>query len=301
LPGAGWITALRGPAIKQLADAGAVQLSLFDQTDLAEISHPDYTGERLVACRNPALAAERARKRHELLAATDAELDRIVASVAAGRLRDPAKIGVRVGRVVNKFKMAKHYHWAIADGHFSYQRRQDRIDAEAALDGVYLVRTSVAADQLTAGEVVEAYKRLRLVEASFRSLKTVDLELRPIHHRREQRVRAHVLICMLAAYLVWHLRRAWAPLTYTDEHPPTRDNPVAAAQRSQHATAKAHNHADVEDKPVRSFRDLIDHLGTLTRNTTVFAEHHLDVLATPTATQHRAFELIGAPVPVTLR
>lgn len=303
LPGAGWITALRGPAIKQLADAGAVQLSLFDHTDLAEISHPDYPGERLVACRNPALAAERARKRHELLAATDAELDRIVASVAAGRLRDPAKIGVRVGRVVNKFKMAKHYHWTIADGHFSYQRRQDRIDAEAALDGVYLVRTSVAADQLTAGEVVEAYKRLRLVEASFRSLKTVDLELRPIHHRREQRVRAHVLICMLAAYLVWHLRRAWAPLTFTDEHPPDRrDQPVGKAERSPTARHKASTRRTSDGRATHSFQSLLDHLSTLTRNDVRIGGQPATIalLATPTTDQRRAFELLDSTIPLTL-
>ena len=303
LPGAGWITALRAPAIKKLAGQGAIQLSLFDQVDLAEITHPDYPGERLVACRNPALAAERARKRGELLAATDAELDKVAAAVAARRLVDAGKIGVRVGRVLNRFKMAKHYELTIDDAAFSYQHKHDAIDAEAALDGVYVVRTSVTGARLAAGEVVEAYKRLRLVEAQFRSLKTVDLHLRPIHHRLAGRVHAHVFICMLAAYLTWHLRQAWAPLCFTDEDPPDRrDDPVGKAERSPAATTKASTGHTTEGHTAHSFQSLLDHLATLTRNEVVFAETDLviDKLAEPTDTQRRAFDLIQTPVPTRL-
>jgi hypothetical protein len=303
LPGAGWITALRAPAIKKLAGQGAIQLSLFDQVDLAEITHPDYPGERLVACRNPALAAERARKRGELLAATDAELDKVAAAVAARRLVDAGKIGVRVGRVLNRFKMAKHYELTIDAAAFSYQHNHDAIDAEAALDGVYVVGTSVTAARLAAGEVVEAYKRLRLVEAQFRSLKTVDLHLRPIHHRLAGRVRAHVFICMLAAYLTWHLRQAWAPLCFTDEDPPDRrHDPVGKAERSPAATTKASTGHTTEGHTAHSFQSLLDHLATLTRNEVVFAETDLviDKLAEPTDTQRRAFDLIQTPIPTRL-
>lgn len=303
LPGAGWITALRAPAIKKLAAAGAIQLSLFDQTDFAEITHPDYPAERLICCRNPALAQERARKRSELLAATDTDLDKVVAAVAAGRLRDAGKIGVRVGRVLNRFKMAKHYQLTIDEATFSYQRKQEAIDAEAALDGIYIVRTSVTTDQLAAPDVVEAYKRLRLVEAQFRSLKTVDLHLRPIHHRLAGRVRAHVFICMLAAYLTWHLRRAWAPLCYTDEHPPDRSqDPVAKAQRSPTATTKASTRTTTNGQTAHSYQSLLDHLATLTRNHVVFADTDvtIDKLAEPTPTQRQAFDLLDTPIPTTL-
>jgi hypothetical protein len=301
LDGAGWITALRGPAIRQLAESGAVQLSLFDHTDLAEITHPDYPGERLVCCRNPALAAERARKRAELLDATDAELARVKASVDAGRLRDPVKIGVRVGRVANRFKMAKHFEVTVAEGRLDYQRRSDQIAAEAALDGIYVVRTSVPADLLAAGEVVEAYKRLRLVEADFRSLKTVDLELRPIHHRRAARVRGHVLICMLAAYLTWHLRRAWAPLCFTDQHPPDRrSDPVGKAQRSPHAQHKTSTRRTDDGRPAHSLATLLGHLATLTRNQVRVGGHTVELLATPTPVQRQAFQLLNSSVPLTL-
>jgi hypothetical protein len=303
LPGAGWITALRAPAIKKLAAQGAIQLSLFDQTDLAEITSPAFPGERLIACRNPALADERARKRTELLAATDAELDKIIATVTAGRLRDAGKIGVRVGKVLNRFKMAKHYQLSIDEAAFSYTRDHDAIAAEAALDGIYVVRTSVPPDRLDAGEVVESYKRLRLVEAQFRSLKTIDLHLRPIHHRLADRVRAHVLICMLAAYLTWHLRRAWAPLCFTDEDPPDRrHDPVGKAHRSPQATAKASTATTTRGEPAHSYQSLLDHLATLTRNDVTFADSDIviDKLAEPTPTQRQAFDLLHAPVPTKL-
>lgn len=303
LDGVGWLTALRAPAIQKLAGQGAVQLSLFDQSNLAEIAHPDYPGERLVACRNPALATERARKRTELLAATDAELDKIVAAVDAGRIKNAAAIGVRVGRNINKFKMAKHYDLTIAEGRFSWRRTQDSIDAEAALDGIYVLRTSVTADTLDTAGVVEAYKRLTHVERDFRSLKTVDVQIRPIHHRLEDRVRAHVLLCMVASYLIWHLRRAWAPLCFTDQQPPHRIDPVAKAERSAHAKNKASRRTLGDGQPVHSFATLIDHLATLSRDDITFPGNKnisMNKLAEPTPTQRRAFELLNAPIPLRL-
>lgn len=303
LGGVGWITTLRAPAIAALAAQGVVQPSLFDEVNLAEITHPDYPGERLVVCRNPALGAERARKRAELLDATAAELDKVTRQVEAGKLAGAAKIGVRVGRVLGRFKMAKHFILDIADQDFTYARDQAAIDAEAALDGIYVVRTSVAANQLDTAGVVQAYKRLANVEQDFRSLKTVDLDLRPVHHHLEQRVRAHVLVCMLAAYLVWHLRKAWAPLTFTDETPPERADPVAPAVRSQQATRKASTQQTPDGVQAHSFQTLLDHLATLTRQTIVFTDPAgvtIDKLTTPTPTQRRAFELIAARIPLTL-
>ncbi|MGH3543698.1 MAG: IS1634 family transposase, partial [Mycobacterium sp.] len=256
--GFGWITALRAPAIATLAAAdGPLQMSLFDHQDLAEIAHPDYPDERLIACRNPALAAERARKRAELLAATETLLTAIVERVAAGRLSGTDKIGVAVGKVIDKYKVGKHFHITITDTALTVARDQARINAEAALDGIYVLRTSVPAAQLDSAGVVAGYKNLANVERDFRSIKTDDLDLRPIHHRLEQRVKAHVLICLLACYLTWHLRQAWAPLTFTDEHPPQHDNPVAAAKRSPAAQAKASRQQAPDGTPLRSFRGLL--------------------------------------------
>ncbi len=300
--GLGWVTALRAPAIAKLAaEDGPLQMSLFDAQDLAEITHPDYPGERLIACRNPALAAERARKRAELLAATEADLARIADRVARGTLGGAAKIGEAVGRSIAKHKVGKHFHRTITDTTFSYHRNQAAIDAQAALDGIYMLRTSVDADTLTPAAVVESYKNLAHLERDFRIIKTDDLDLRPIHHRLDERVRAHVLICMLACYLVWHLRKAWAPMTFTDEHPPSRDNPVAPAQRSEHAQAKASRQQDPNGNPLRSFRGLLDHLATLTRNQIRYHGTNTEVptLAEPTPDQRRAFELLGTPIPLT--
>src|SRR5215472_3349761 len=236
----GWITALRAPAIKKLmAEDGPLQMSLFDQQDLAEITSQDYPGERLVACRNPVLAADRARKREDLLAATDKLLAPLIARVAAGRLAGAAAIGVEVGKVITRYKTGKHFEITITDDSLAVTRRQDRIGAEAALDGFYVLRTPVPAGELDAPAVVAACKNLRYVERDFRHIKSDDLDLRPVWHRLEERVNAHVLICMLGCYLTWHLRQAWAPLTFTDEHPPTPGNPVAPAERSPAAQAKA--------------------------------------------------------------
>jgi Transposase DDE domain len=296
-----WITCLRAPDIAKLAaDDGPLQMTLFDQQDLAEIVHPDYPGERLIACRNPALAELRSHKREDLLTCTEALLDKIVARVQAGTLTGQDNIGVAVGKVIDKYKMAKHFTIHIGPDSLTWHRDQARIDTEIALDGIYVIRTNVATDTLDPAGVVVAYKNLAGLERDWRNIKIDDLDLRPIHHYRTGRVEAHLLICMLAQYLIWHLRRAWASLTFTDEQPPTRDNPVAAAQRSDAATMKARTKTDTDHHPVRGFRDLLDHLATLTRNTTAFAGRHIDVLATPTPTQRRAFELIGAPIPLTL-
>jgi hypothetical protein len=300
----GWLTALRAPAIAKLAaDDQPLQLSLFDEQDLAEITHPDYPGERLVACRNPALADERARKRTALLEATEKVCAPLINSVVDGRLRGAAKIGVKVGKIIDKYKMAKHLDVAITDTTLAITRKTEQIAAEARLDGIYVLRTSVPADDLDTAGVVVAYKNLAHLERDFRSIKVDDLDLRPVYHRLEDRVRAHVLICMLAAYLTWHLRRTLAPLTYTDEHPPTRDNPVAAAARSDAAQRKASRHRDETDQPVRSFRGLLDHLATLTRNDVRLnrTEHTVAMLTEATPTQRRAFELLNQPLPLSLK
>ena len=298
----GWITALRAPDVAKLAaDDGPLQMSLFDTQDLAEISHPDYPGERLIACRNPLLAAERTRTRNELLAATEKLLAPIIARVAAGRLAGADAIGVAVGKVIGKYNVAKHFHYRITDTSLTVERRHDQIAAEAALDGIYVLRTNVPGDDLDAAGVVVGYKNLANVERDFRIIKVDDLDLRPIHHRLTDRVRAHVLICLLACYLVWHLRKAWAPMTFTDEHPPHRDNPVTPARRSPAADAKASTQRDPAGNPLRSFGGLLDHLATLTRNQVRY--HHtnteIPMLTQATPDQRRAFDLINTPIPLT--
>ena len=296
--GLDWVTCLRAPAVKALAESGVLQLSLFDQTNLAEIAHPDYPGERLIACRNPALAAERARKRSELLAATEAVLAPIVAAVEARRLKGADKIGIRVGRHINRYKMAKHFTLEITDTSFGYSTKQEDINTEAALDGIYVIRTSVSPDTLDTPAAVAAYKNLAVVERDFRNIKTIDLDLRPIYHRTEDRVRAHVFVCMLAAYVLWHLRQAWAPLCFTDENRPERADPVAPAQRSAAARQKASTQTTNDNSMIHSFSTLLNHLATLTRNTIVFAGGgRIEKLALPTPLQRRAFELIGTPIP----
>jgi hypothetical protein len=300
----GWITALRAPAIKKLmADDGPLQMSLFGQQDLAEITSPDYPGERLVACRNPVLAADRARTREDLLAATEKLLAPIAARVRAGRLAGAAEIGVAVGKVINKYHTGKHLEVTITDTSLAVTRRQAQIAEEAALDGFYVLRTPIPEGQLPAPAVVTAYKNLKYVERDFRSIKADDLDLRPVFHRLEDRVRAHVLICMLACYLTWHLRHAWAPLTFTDESPPAPASPIAPARRSPAAHAKASRQHDEHGHRYYSFRGLLDHLATLTRNDVQFAGNAVTVpmLAEPTSTQREAFHLIGAPIPLTLK
>ena len=301
LGGLSWITCLRAPAIKALAaEDGPLQMSLFDTQDLAEIAHPDYPGERLIACRNPALAQLRAAKRESMLTATEALLNKISIRAREGKLAGADGIGVAVGKVIDKYKMAKHLTCQITDTSLTVARDQAGIAAEAALDGIYVIRTSVPATVLDAPATVGAYKDLAHVERDFRNIKADDLDLRPIHHYLPDRVRAHVQICMLAQYLTWHLRRALAPLTYTDEHPPARANPVAPATRSTTADRKAARHTTTDHLPVRSFRGLLEHLGTLTRNTITIGDRTFDKISTPTETQQRAFNLLGAPIPLSL-
>jgi transposase len=299
-----WITALRAPAIRKLtAGDGPLQLSLLDEQDLAEITSGDFPGERLIACRNPALAAERARKREDLLAATEKLLAPLTARVAAGRLAGAAEIGRKAGEVLNKYKMAKHLDVTITDASLTVQRKQDQIDDEARLDGTCVIRAPLPAAGLGAAGTVTAYKSLKYAERDFRHVKSDDLDLRPVFHRLEKRVRGHVLTCMLAAYLTWHLRQAWAPLTCTDEDPPSPAGPVAPAERSASAKAKARRQHDEHGRAYLSYQGLLDHLGTLTRNELRFAgtPAAVPVLTDPTSRQQEAFDLIGAPIPTVLR
>jgi hypothetical protein len=301
LPGMDWVTALKAPAIAKLAaDGGPLQMSLFDTQNFAEISHPDYPGERLICCHNPVLAADRARTRAELLADTETGLATIKASVEAGRLKDPDKIGIRVGKVINKRKVAKHFILDIGPGQLGYRRDEDKIAAEAALDGIYVIRTSVPGGILDAPGAVAAYKDLKHVERDFRITKADDLDLRPIHHYLAGRVRGHVLICMLACYLTWHLRQALAELTFTDQHIPAPADPVAPARRSAQAKAKDGAKHNRDGLPVYCYRDLLAHLATLDRQTITFAGRPIEKLTTPTPVQRRAFELLGATVPLTI-
>jgi hypothetical protein len=330
--GLDWITALRAPAIRQLQQAGLIQPSLFDERDLAEITSPAYPGERLVACRNPLLAEERARKREVLLAATERELARIAAATRRdrNRLRGQDRIGLRVGKVLNRFKMGKHFRLQITADSLTYARDQAAITAEAALDGIYVIRTSLPAETSPANElalmpmkrapaaafpaeqIVGAYKGLAVAERAFRSLKTVDLKVRPIYHWSAERVRAHVFLCMLAYYVEWHMRQAWAPLLFDDDDRPAgealRNSLVAPAQRSPRAQRKAATHRTVTPTPtgpggsrgahvwpVHSFQTLLADLGTLAKNRVRFggaAAATLTIYTQPTALQQQALNLL---------
>jgi len=302
--GLDWLTALRAPDIQALAvDNGPLQLSLFDERDMAEIASPDYPGERLIVCRNKALAAERARKRGELLAATETDLARIEARVE--RQRDPLhgkdNIGLKVGAVLGKRKMAKHFELTIADTSFSFTRNEASIQKEAALDGFYVLRTNVPAETLDTAAVVSTYKSLAQVERAFRSIKTVDLEIRPIHHRLAGRVRAHVFLCMLAYYLIWSMRKALAPLLFDDHDRESaskgRSSPVAPAKVSAAAKAKAASRKTADGHPVHSFRTLLQDLATLTRNTVRLGDApSTAMLATPTPLQQEVFDKLDIPM-----
>jgi hypothetical protein len=301
LPGMDWITALRAPAIAALAaDDGPLQMSLFDTQNFAQITDPRYPGERLVCCRNPALADERGRKREALLVATEQNLDKIVAAVTAGRLHGADQIGVKLGKIINKHKVGKHFITTVTDGTFSYRRDDDKINAETALDGIYVIRTGLSDEKLDQVGVIRAYKNLAHIERDFRCIKSDDLALRPVRHYTADHVKAHIFICMLASYLTWHLRKALAPLTFTDESIPLGDDPVAPAQRSKAAAIKDTTKTTPDDLPVYDYPGLIAHLGQLTRNTVNFAGQHFDKLANPTLVQRRAFELLAAPIPLTL-
>jgi hypothetical protein len=275
-------------------------MSLFDTQNFAEITHPDFPGERLVCCRNPALMHSRAHTRQELLAATEQKLDKIKASVEAGRLYGAAQIGRKIGKVINRHKMEKHFIVSVTDDSVTYQRNEEKIAAEEKLDGIYVIRTSVDAERLDTPDTVRAYKNLAQVERDFRSIKSDDLDMRPIRHYQTDRVQAHIFLCMLTCYLTWHLRHTLAPLTFTDEDIPHREDPVAPARRSWQAKQKDASKTSADDIPLYSFTGLLEHLGTLTRNTIKFAGQHFDKIATPTPVQRRAFELLGAPIPLTI-
>jgi len=297
--GIAWITALKSVSIRALIEQGHLQLGLFDERNLLELSSPDYPGERLVACRNPQLAKLRTHKREELLAATEASLAKIKARVDAGKLLGQDEIGLRVGKVINQYKMAKHFELAIGDNTFTFARRSEGIAAEAALDGLYIIRTSVPSAQMDAPDCVRNYKSLANVERAFRSLKTIDLKVRPIHHRSADRVRAHIFLCMLAYYVEWHMREAWRELMFADTEQAakaTRD-PVAPARRSKAALAKAAHHTLDDGTPAHSFATLMAELATIVRNTCRTPQAGPDaptfeVLTTPNAKQQRAFELL---------
>jgi Transposase DDE domain len=293
--GASWITALKAPQVKQLVNDGDLQLSLFDEQRLAEIASDDYPDERLIVCRNPLVAAERARKREDLLAATERALAEIQRRVERGTLSGEAEIGLAVGAVWNRWRVPKHFEVEITDGSLTFSRKLERIEAEAALDGVYVLRTSVAESELEAAEVVRAYKQLKEVERAFRTLKG-PLELRPIHHRLEQRVKAHVFLCTLAYYLAWHLRQAWKPLLFDDEQPPQRADPVAKAARSRSAERKARTKRTASGEPCHSFTTLLEELQTQARNTIRLPATGatFQQLTQPTPTQARAQELIDS-------
>ncbi len=269
MDGIGWITALKSASIRALVEQGHLQMGLFDERNLLELSSPDYPGERLVACRNGALAKLRAHKREELLAATERSLDKIKARVDAGKLSGQDAIGVRVGKIINQYKVAKHFDLTITDAALSWARKSDSIASEAALDGLYIIRTSVPATQMDAPECVRSYKSLASVERAFRSIKTIDLKVRPIHHRLADRVRAHIFLCMLAYYVEWHLREAWRELMFadTEQHAKATRDPVAPATRSASAQAKAATHALADGTPAHSFATLMAELATIVRNT----------------------------------
>ncbi|MDA1183456.1 MAG: IS1634 family transposase [Acidobacteria bacterium] len=295
-----WITALRTGAIRNLVDGGHLQIGLFDDRHLFEVTHPDFPGERLVACRNPQLALLRAHKRHALLDATSGELEKVRGMIARGRLTGRGAIGVRVGKVVDKYKMSKHLVLDIREDGFDFHLDADKVSAEAALDGLYVVRTSVPAQRLATDDVVRSYKMLGQVERAFRSLKTVDLEVRPIRHWLEDRVKAHIFLCMLAHYVAWHMMESWRPLLFADEDQQakaTRD-PVAPATRSDAALAKVHTKFLNDGTPVHSFHTLLQNLSSIVSNTcrrhgaSTTGEPTFNVVTTPNPIQQRAYDLL---------
>jgi transposase len=300
--GVDWITALKAPTIKKLARSGVFQPSLFDEHNLGEITGvEEFPGERLIVCRNPLVGAQRARKREELLAATETDLALLKARVDNGTLQGADQIGLAVGPALKRYRMKKHFQITITDTTFTYTRDSAGIAAEAALDGFYLLRTSLTQADLAAGDVVRAYKNLEQAERAFGALKGPELQIRPIHHHLEDRVRAHVLICMLAYYLTWHLKAAWKPLLFTDEHRPTSPDPVAKAVRSPAAQQKAQTKRTATGQPAHSYRTLLAELATQTRNTTRLHGHAstFEKLTQPTELQAEALEL-AAHAPVTV-
>ena len=302
LDGVDWITALKSGAIADLVDDKTLQPDLFDERNLISLTHPDYPGEQLVACRNPALAKRRAEKRRELIAATVVELEKIKAAVDAGRLSGKAKIGVRYGKVSGKYKVGKHFTWTIDDTAFTFAVDESKVAEEAALDGIYVIRTSVAKEQMTAEAAVLNYKKLAEVERAFRTLKGVDLHVRPIRHRLETRVKSHIFLSMLAYYVQWHMIQAWAPLTFADEAGPDaarERDPVAPAKRSKAALTKVHSRTLTDGTPAMSFTRLLAHLATIVRNVVQPkgakpGEATFKLTTRPNPKQSQALDLIAA-------
>jgi hypothetical protein len=298
--GVDWITALKSVSIRSLIEEGAIQLDLFDERGLFELTSADYPDERLIACRNPELAKLRAHKRDDLIAATQANLLKIQARVTAGRLTGQDRIALAVGKIINQYKMAKHFALTITDDAFSFTRKTEQIAVEAALDGIYVIRTSVPATRMDAADCVRRYKSLSQVERAFRTMKSVDLRIRPIHHRLADRVRAHIFLCVLAYYVEWHMREAWRELLFADEDQgaKTSRDPVAPATRSPAALAKIRRRRHDDGSPIHSFATLLSELATLTRNRCRTPGARCDeptftVIATPNLTQARAIKLIG--------
>ena len=293
--GIGWISALRSTQIEALVNSGDLQLGIFDERNLAEISSDKFPGERLVVCKNPALAQDRARKREELLVATEKELDKVVEAATAGRLKSKDETGLRVGKLLGRYKVGKHFKLTITDHGFGYERDVDGIKAEAALDGLYVIRSSVAEGKLGSEELVRSYKLLAGVERAFKTMKSVDMQVRPVHHRLADRVRAHIFICMLAYYVRWHLEQAWASLLFKDEDKPVAEDVVAPAKRSAAALAKASNQRRPDGAPVYNFRGLLNELATLTKNTVRMAgtSATFEKLALPTSLHNQALALLG--------
>ena len=298
--GIDWITALRTGAMRKLVDGGHIQLGLFDERNLFEVTHPDFPGERLVACRNPQLARLRADKRQSLLDATSRELEHVRGMISRGRIKGKAAIGVRIGKVINKYKMSKHVVLDIRDDGFDFHLDDDKVSAEAALDGLYVIRTSVPAPRLATDDVVRSYKMLSQVEQAFRSLKTIDLEVRPIRHWVEDRVKAHIFLCMLAHYVVWHMMESWRELLFCDEdqQAKTMRDPVAPAKRSRAALDKVHAKVLDDGTPVHSFQTLLKDLSSIVSNAcrrpgaATAGEPTFDVVTTPNPSQQRAYDLL---------
>lgn len=297
----GWITALKTGAIRNLVHQGAIQMGLFDERNLFEFAHPEFPGERLIACRNPELAKLRAHKRESLLQATVKELEKAQRMVARGTVQGRSEIGLRVGRVINKYKVAKHFRLEIGESTLDWNLRDEKVAAEAALDGIYVIRTSVAKEQMSSDDAVRSYKRLSSVERAFRAMKTIDLEVRPIRHRTEDRVRAHIFLSMLAYYVKWHLNEAWRPMLFADEDldaKKTRD-PVAPATRSERALEKVHSKSTDDNLPVHSFRTLIKKLSAIVRNVCRVERAKTDsstfeITTTPDTVQKRALDLVDS-------
>jgi hypothetical protein len=296
--GIDWVSALKRAQIQALVERGELQLGLFAEPNLVELISPSFPGERLVVCKNQDLAGKRARKREVWLQAAERDLGQIAEAVAAGRLSGEDRIGVRVGRVINRFKVGEHFEWEVAQGSLVFHRRQGAIAKEAALDGIYVIRASLGADQASPADLVRSYQRLAQVERAFRSLKSIDLRLRPIRHRLDDRVKAHIFLCMLAYHVRWHLERAWAPLLCRDEQPPEVEGPVAKAQRSATAVQKGQRHQLGDDTPTRDFAGLLDELASLTRQVIRMrgAATTFHKLTTATPLQQRAFSLLGLPI-----